>query len=258
MVIDVNVSLSRWPTRRLPADEPARLIETLKAQGVQQAWAGSLDGMLHRDMAGVNARLADECRMAGAEFLLPFGTVNPVLPDWQEDLRRCVEQHQMRGLRLFPNYHGYTLEEPAFGELLRLAAERRLIVQIAVAMEDERTQHPLLRVAPVDVRPLARWVPQLPASRMILLNALRSVRLDDLAPLLAAGDVSVDIGMLEGVAGIEKLLQHVSLDRILFGSHFPFFYLDAAFGKVRESELGGMQREAILHGNATRLREKSA
>ena len=155
MIIDVNANLSRWPFRRTPCDELPRLIEKYRKYGVQQAWVGSLDGLFHRDMGGVNLRLAEACRQERRVKLVPFGSVNPMLPDWQEDVRRCAEEYHMPGIRLHPNYHGYKLDEPVAAELLDLAAQRGLIVQLAVRMDDIRVQHPLMRIPDVDTKPLA-------------------------------------------------------------------------------------------------------
>ena len=55
---------------------------------------------------------------------------------------------------MIPGYHGYKLDDPRFTELLKLATTHRLAVQIALILEDERTQNLLLRVPPVDITPL--------------------------------------------------------------------------------------------------------
>jgi uncharacterized protein len=252
-LVDVNVNLGRWPLRRLPCDEPGRLVARLRDRGVTQAWAGSLEGLLHKDLARVNARLADDCRRQGRGLLVPFGSINPTLPNWEEDFNRCVEVHRFRGIRLHPNYHGYRLDDPALARLLNLAVDRRLLVQLALVMEDERMMHPRLRVEPVDTATLAALIRQTPGLRLILLNALRPLRGDPLRKLLAAGDVSVEIAMLEGVGGIAALLEQAPLDRVLFGSHAPLFYFEAAQLKLKESPLSPDQRRALTHANARRL-----
>ncbi len=252
-MIDVNIHLSRWPARRLPCDEVTPLVAKLQAAGIERAWAGSFDGLLHKDIAAVNARLAEDCAQRGAGLLVPFGSVNPTLPDWQDDLRRCAREHKMPGIRLHPNYHGYKLDDPRFAELLDLAIQYQLIVQLAVKMEDERTQHRLLSVEPVDTTPLVELLPSRPQLRLVVLNSQRSLHANLLSRLLALNNVFIEISMLEGIGGITQLLAFAPLNRILFGSHFPFFYLESALLKLRESELAQFQIDAITRDNARSL-----
>ncbi len=253
MIIDVNVNLSRWPFRRLPFDETPQLVARLRKSGIHEAWAGSFDGLLHHDIADVNARLVAECRVHGAGLLRPVGSVNPMLPDWQQDLRRCRVVHGMHAVRLHPNYHSYKLDSPVCDELFRWAAEHKLIIQIALNMQDSRTQHPLVRVPPVDPAPLAALVARHPEVPVIVMNDQRQLRGDAASRLAEAGRVYFEISHAEQVGALEKLVAQLPFERLLFGSHFPFFNLEAALLKFRESQLGGLITQAIQRANAERL-----
>ncbi|MFN7922311.1 MAG: amidohydrolase family protein [Bryobacteraceae bacterium] len=248
-IIDTNVYLSRWPFRRLNGDQPQALVGKMNRSGVTQAWAGSFDALLHRDLGGANARLATECRNHGNGMLVPFGSVNPKLPDWREELRRCHEDHRMPGLRLHPDFHDYKLDDPVVRELVGLAAQRRMIVQIAAQMEDERTVHPLLRLNSVPLAPLPGLVRAVRGARILLSN-YRGVQPAFMRDLAAAGEVYADFSMIEGVHGLERLSGDIGPARVVFGSYFPFYYFEAAHLKVKES---GLPPEPIFEGNARRL-----
>jgi predicted TIM-barrel fold metal-dependent hydrolase len=254
-VIDVNVNLSRWPFRRLAGDEPDGMVARFHKRNVTQAWAGTFDGILHKDISSANERLANDCRRYGPGILIPFGSINPKLPDWQEDLRRCIEVHKMPGIRVHPNYHGYNLGDAVFAELLHLAAARRLIVELAVCMEDERTQHPLMRVPPVDTAPLPDLLKNEPGVRLVILNSDPLHSAQQLQKLTSTGNVYFDIAMVEGVGGVARLAQKVSIQRVLFGSHYPLFYFESAVLKVREAGFTDAERRALLEENARRLLE---
>ncbi len=253
MIIDVNVNLSRWPFRRLPCDELPKLLKKLHDCGVTEAWVGSFDGVFHKDIGAVNARLIDDCRKSRLVLLRPFGSVNPTLPDWREDLRRCHEDYHMPGIRVHPGYHGYRLDDPVFTELLTLAHRRGLIVQLVVRIEDPRMQHPLMQVPDVDTKPLQDILAVHPELRLVMLGALGTVRGESIRRLIRTGEVYFEISMLEGVGGISSLLSQVPSDRILFGSHSPFFILESAILKLKESELSPDQVNAITRKNARRL-----
>jgi predicted TIM-barrel fold metal-dependent hydrolase len=251
-LVDTNVYLSHWVTRHSWAASPAALGEKLRRHGVTSAWVGSFEGVLHTDISGVNARLAEACARESGVLLRAFGTINPSFPDWEEDLRRCHEVHRMAGVRLFPNYHGYALDDRRFITLLELAARRGLLVQIALSIEDDRSQNPVLTAAPVPAGPLVEIVPKIPNARVMLLNSGSRVLGANQSMLqgLAGAGVYFEIATLEGVAGIESLLQRAPGIKLAFGSHAPYFYFEAALLKLQESALTPEELAAICFGNA--------
>jgi predicted TIM-barrel fold metal-dependent hydrolase len=249
---DAHVYLSRWPFRRVPLDQTHLLVAQLKRYGVAQAWAGSFDALLHRDISAVNLRLAEECESAGAGILLPFGAVNPMLPDWEEDLRRCHEVHRMRGIRLHPDFHGYSLEHPVFRSLFAAAAGRGLIIQIALGMEDPRTQPPLARLAPTNPAPLLDLLPAFPQAKVVLLNFFRTFGTNRvlLIRLSSQPQITFDLAMVEGLMGVQTLLADIPTVKLLFGSYAPFYNFESSWLKLQESVLAPDRLKAIQTGNA--------
>ena len=194
-------------------------------------------------------------------LLIPIGSVNPAWPDWEEDLRRCHEQYRMPGIRLYPAYHGYGLDHPEFPGLLDAAAGRGLLVQIAIRMEDERVHLPSLVAPAVSAAPLADVLMKVPEARVQLLNADTVFRSGHVRALTERTRTTFDIAAVEGNGGIGRLIDGtqpnyrgaVPVERLLFGTHAPFFPCESALLKLFESPLDRAQLEQIMHANARRL-----
>ncbi|MDB6004037.1 MAG: hypothetical protein JWR15_1024 [Prosthecobacter sp.] len=244
---DCQVYLGAHPFRRLGAENLQEFMQGLTKRGVTEAWVGAFAGLLRRDVASVNRELAVACQNT---MLRPCGTINLSLPDWQDDVKRCAEDHGMRVIRLHPNYHGYDLKAPAFRELLTLAVKHRLLVQLAVQMEDERTQNPQVRVAPVSLQPLPVLMQEIKEARVMLLNANAAMLLRHLQD---CPNVWSDFAMIEGVGGVEALLETWPLERLVFGSFAPVFYWESARLKMQESALNAAQSLAVQWQNAATL-----
>jgi predicted TIM-barrel fold metal-dependent hydrolase len=260
-IVDTNVHLFRWPFRRLKYDRTEALVRKLRRHRIAQAWAGNFEAVWHKQLDGANRRLADECRGRGDGLLVPIGSVNPAWPDWEEDLRRCHEQYRMPGIRLYPAYHGYRLDHPELLRLLGAAARRGLIVQVAIRMEDERVHHPSVVAPAVDASPLPEALARVPGARVQLLNADTVFRSGHVRALIERTRTTFDIAAVEGDGGLGRLMAdahpnyrgRVPVERLLFGTHAPFFPCESALLKLIESPLDRAQLDAIMFSNARRL-----
>jgi hypothetical protein len=260
-IIDCNVHLFEWPFRQLKYDRTAALVAKLRKHRITRAWAGTFEAVLHKQLDLANRRLAEECQARGDGMLVPIGSVNPAWPDWAEDLRRCHEQYRMPGIRLYPAYHGYALDHAEFAKLLADAAQRKLLVQIALRMEDERVHHQAIQIPAVDVSPLIELAAKTPAAKVQLINSAGPLLGNNVAALVRDTKVTFDIAAIEGNGGVGKLIEGsnysykgaIRVERLVFGSHAPFFPCESALLKLFESPLSREQLELLMHANARRL-----
>ncbi len=260
-IIDTNVNLFDWPFRALKYRATKALVAKLKKHRVIEAWAGSFEALLSKDMSGVNTRLAAECREHGPGFLIPFGSVNLAWPDWEEDVRRCHEVHKMPGLRIYPGYQPFDLGHPAMESLVKMTAERGLILQVVFGMEDPRVHHPTINVGPVTFAPLLQAVQSAPNAKVELLHFSGSGQSDDLSQFMTYRNTVMDISRLEGNGAVGRMIgsitglpsARVPVERLLFGSHAPCFPVETAILKLIESPLDAQQLQAIMQENARRL-----
>jgi predicted TIM-barrel fold metal-dependent hydrolase len=260
-IIDTNVNLFDWPFRALKYRHTKALVAKLKKHRIIEAWAGSFEALLSKDMSGVNARLAAECLEHGPGFLIPFGSINLAWPDWEEDVRRCHEDHKMPGVRIYPGYQPFDLDHPGMEGLVKMISERGLILQVVFGMEDPRVHHPIINVGPVTFSPLLNLLNRTPNAKIQLLHFSAPPQGAALSQFMAMPNTFLDISRLEGNGALGRMLgsieglpsARVPVDRIVFGSHAPYFPVETAILKLMESPLTAPEIGAILQGNARRL-----
>jgi len=248
-IVDAHAYLGHWPLQRLSCATGAELADALRARGVAQAWVGSFDGLLHKDVAAVNQRLADDCRRAADKLLTPLGTINPTLPDWQEDLRRCHQVHRMPGVRLHPRYHAYGLDDGQFIEVLKSATRRGMFVQVVVDLEGAPPSGLMAPQYAVDASALEVSARSIDGLRLVIAGAARSGGVGRSSGLANSPHVWFEAADCEpGDAALGEFA-----DRLLFGSGFPLASFDAATAQLRESPLSPAQRQAVWGANAQKL-----
>lgn len=266
-ITDTNIHLFQWPFRKTKYSDTRSLVQKLRRHRISEAWAGSYESLFTKSVNVTNARLEKECRENGKGLLIPFGTVNPAWPDWEEDLRRCKEVHKMPGIRLYPAYHTFDLDHPDFGRLITEATKHGMVVQIVGDMDDTRVEHPIVQTRAFKFEPLIDIIKNNPEARIQLLNWNLYVNNKLLTKLVEETNILFDIAWLESVGAIGHIIEGkswegpqspVPVERLLFGSNASLFPVEASMIKLFESPLTLPQMKAVMNQNARKLIQHKA
>lgn len=252
-IIDCNANLGSWPFRRTGYNTPEELLERLSRVDIERAWVTSLDAVMLKNVAAANAPLADA--VAEYDALTAVGSVNPDWPAWERDIAECADLG-MPGVRVNPNYQGWLLTDPLFDALLTAAEELGLFVEVAVRMTDERHHHPLVMVPALSLGGVLDACADHPDATIVIANAknaeISGVARDAGGPLPER--LYFEMSHVESVGGVQAIADEIGIEHLLFGTHAPYYYPEAATLKVfDECDFSEKEIEALTHGNAEGL-----
>ncbi len=247
MIIDVNAWVGHWPFRQLRHNTVQGLLRLMDRSGIDRAVVASVHGVFYKNAHSANEELARQV-LRHRDRLIPFATLNPTYAGWEADLRRCAEDLELCGIRLYPQYHGYDLESDAALDLVDAATDLGWSVQVPMRIVDRRQRHawdladdlkPAMFRRFFHLRPHARW--------MILNGAGFTGRI-----LPADVRFLVDISRLTAVLerSIQGLAQAWGAERLAFGSGMPFNAPAPALLKLQILDAPETVKEAIAWRNA--------
>ncbi|MCD6361422.1 MAG: amidohydrolase family protein [Armatimonadetes bacterium] len=255
MLIDMNAYLGHWPFRRLRHNTAPELVALMDEKGIDLACVSSADAIFYKNSQAGNEELAEQIE-PHRDRLIPFAVINPTYADWEYDLRVCAEQFGARGLRLYPNYHNYTLGDRCCHDLVRAATELGLIVSMPIRQIDQRQRHWLIEIPDLNLDDIAKLVEAHPEATFVLLNGLNFVgsRLGQPDNGLPA-NYYIGISRLTAVmaAEIRRLMDNLGAERLVFGTGMPFKYADPPLVKLEVLDATEEDKDLIRSGNARRL-----
>jgi uncharacterized protein len=247
MTVDLFAHCGPW-TRRDIGVEAAGLWEQLSPFGVEKVYAGRLEALWFENAHDAN-RLA-ESRPPSPSGVIHVPVLDPSFATWREELDRLQAKGPVPMVRLFPNYHSYILDSVDL--LFETLAKRRIVAQVVARMDDPRRQHRLAQVPDVAPDTVLAAALRHPGARILLCGAMIT-GLKGLANQVASvRNLWADTSQVDGVGAVLGLMKTAWRDRLVFGSHAPLFYPEAAFGRV-VLDLDDVDCEAVLRGNASGL-----
>jgi uncharacterized protein len=257
MIIDVNAYLGHFAFRRLRHNTADSLLKLMDARKIDKAMVSSASAITYRNAQSGNEELDAEVKVH-RDRLIPFAVINPSYAGWEHDLKVCVQDFGIRGLRLYPRWHNYSLSDSCCLDLVHAASERNLIVAIPIRVEDPRERSWLVDIPDLPLGDVAALVKACPAARFLILGGIgyRGSPLGGRASGLPANyliEISRLSALLDNEIGF--LIDELGSGRIVFGTGMPFNYPDPALLKVNVLSASRAQKEQILGANAARLLE---
>ena len=254
-LVDSSAWLGHYPFRAVPDNTPDGLLRLMDRHGIARAVVSSLHGVFYTDAHSGNEELAGWVR-PHRDRLIPCATLNPAFPGWERDLRECCDAWGMRGLRLFPAHHRFSLTSPACVELVRAAAERGLHVGIPLRLEDRRQPHWMDATADVRLSDIAALARACPEANLLVLEAIGvegSPFVRD--PSLADARVSFEFSRMASVLQrtIPALLERLGPRRLVFGTGMPLKVPGPAVLKLELLDAPAEVKAQLAGGNIERL-----
>lgn len=204
-------------------------------------------------------RFYAECVRAHPRRLVAFATLNPRAGHWPtlDEMHRVRDDGLVGIGELSPHAQGYGVDDPIFHEVLTLASDWKMPVNLHVSDPDGRDYPGRVATPLEDFAKLAR---EFPKTRFVLAHWGGLLPLRD--PTAAAlKNIFYDTAaspLLYDEKIWSRFASAVPADRVLFGSDYPlnlFPKLDAEPQMSRliaEAKAAGVG-EAVMHDNAERL-----
>lgn len=254
MIVDANAHIGHWPFRRLRTTTADGLLRMMDTAEIDRAIVSHTHGIFYRSPHESNAELAEAVRPHG-DRLIPFACLNPDYAGWRDDLKQCVEEWGMRGLRLYPSYQRYPLVGDAAAELLAVAETHDLRVSVSCAFEDSRQRHYLDTAPDLTEHDMGGAARRHPKVRFLFTTAGTAQMDMVLRHIPYQDNVFFDTTNVTGPLSnsIQKAYGLAGPDRLLMGTLAPFEQPEVALLRLQFLDAGQQAIEQVQGQNVLRF-----
>lgn len=256
MLIDINANVGHWPFQQTNCNTCRDLLDRMNRIGVDISVISNMNGIFYKDTNAANEELSAEInsdkRFRGR--FIPFGIINPIYAGWENDLENCVRSG-MKGIRLYPQYHDYEINDPSLTELVKLAKEKGMAVAFTIRMVDSRPRHWMDLSKEWTMKDFIPVIKAVPGAKYMFLNSGGIPLNEDETKILMGSDFLIDTSG-RGISNLGALLTKYGKDKFAFGSHSPVLdYLSGLLRieALRDSEADAQTKELLRSGNAKRI-----
>ncbi len=243
---DMNCFIGNWPFFRIRCNSVEKLQKLHSDAGITGGLISSLEAVFYQDPYEAELQLAEQIKGTAYRHAM---ILNPALPAWQDDLRRCAKELKISAVRLMPGYHGYTLTDPVMDQVAAVLMELNLPLVITMRVRDERTAWIVQpnNIPMTDVTYFVNKHRGLP----VLLAGIRVAEIGQLTPdRVSWENLYVEISCFkDGFQPLEDAwAKEYVRGHIFFGSSAPMFEIQVPLLQMETADIPQQDKEKIFAG----------
>jgi predicted TIM-barrel fold metal-dependent hydrolase len=234
-IVDCHAHLGAYAPMHTPAAGTAQMVGLMDRLGIEATCASSLTA------CGSDYRWGND-QVSQAMAACPgrvrgYVVVNPNYPeDTLPEIERCFARAPFIGLKFHPEWHDYPPDGPNYEPALAYAQERGLIVLShtwGTADYLERLSRRYPNATFIQAHTAAGWRGHIPLDYFRVARARPNVYLDLVISVAWYG-------------ALERLVDEVGSERLLFGTDAPFLDPSIVLGRVAFARLPDTDKARIL------------
>ena len=244
--IDVNCYIGDWPFRKLHRNTMEDLKRIHMENDIGYGYVSSINSIFYNDPFEGEEDLHEAIRNTPYKHTM---TINPRLPEYRQDIDKGIRQLAVRGVKIFPGYHGYSLQDEALEELCAILAGCGLPLFVVVRLEDERLNY-IMKPVPPSKGEICGFIRNHRQNTIVLLSMLYGELTACRDCILEAENVFFDTSGIRNLFGIEQLAESFPAEKIMYGSQFPLYCLKSSFLMVDRAQINEQDKGRIFCQNA--------
>ncbi len=255
MLIDINAYIGHWAFRQLRYNTAETLVRLMDKNKIEKAIVASINGTMYKNVHSANEEIAVETKLF-RDRLIPFATLNPTWAGWKDDLKKCAEDLRLNGLRLYPQYHGYSITDSIALEIIDAATELNWAIQIPMTLVDRRQKHKWDLAEDIPPADFEKLVSLRPNAKFMFLNSF-GINPDNL-PKTSRYLIDIANPYYQTLLRkeIPKLIDRAGAEHLAFGTNMPFRIPEATLLKLNLIEIKSEDKEKIAYNNAENFLKK--
>ena len=241
---DYNCFTGNWPFFKVRYNTVEKISSLHQRIGITGGFISACEAIFYQDPYEAELALAKE--LEGTPYYHTM-ILNPILPGWKGDLKRCVEDLHIKAVRLMPTYHKYSLADSAVEEAIEAVKAYNLPLLLTLRLRDERCMY-MFQADFVNKDEVAAFLKQY-TDVVTLLTDASAYELEQFKEIFAEREnLFADCsGLKDGLFAADRAYTAIG-DKLVYGSAAPLLEMQASFYNITMAPLDEDVKAKILNG----------